>query len=72
MIAEEAEALANHPESLSKLMNLLLPKHCQLDDKTLDKLFDTEATKFQEALKKLPKKHIKPRRSNLAGKYAQN
>jgi preprotein translocase subunit SecA len=52
LISEEAEALANHPDSLSDSYESILSETIPMDDKTLDKLFDTEATKFQEALTK--------------------
>jgi preprotein translocase subunit SecA len=52
IIQEEVETLANHPESLSETYESIITETLPLDDKTLDKLFDTEATKFQEALNK--------------------
>jgi preprotein translocase subunit SecA len=52
IIQEEAEALASHPESLSETYESIITETFPLDDKTLDKLFDTEATKFQAALYK--------------------
>jgi preprotein translocase subunit SecA len=52
LIQEEAGMLANHPESLSDTYESVLTETFPLDDKTLDKLFDTEATKFQPALEK--------------------
>jgi preprotein translocase subunit SecA len=52
LIQEEAAALATHPESLSEAYESILTETFPLDDKTLDKLFDTEATKFQPALEK--------------------
>ncbi len=50
LIAEEAEALAAHPESTSETYESILTEVFPFDEKTLDKLFDTEATKFQKAL----------------------
>jgi len=52
LIQEEAAALATHPDSLSESYESVLTETFPLDDKTLDKLFDTEATKFQAALEK--------------------
>jgi preprotein translocase subunit SecA len=52
IVQEEAEALASHPESLSETYESIITETLPLDDKTLDKLFDTEATKFQDALNK--------------------
>lgn len=55
-ISEEAEYLANHPESLSEQFETILSETFPLNDKTLDKLFETEATKFQAALDKAAQK----------------
>lgn len=55
-ISEEAEYLTNHPESLSEQFEAVLSETFPLDDKTLDKLFETEATKFQTALDKAAQK----------------
>jgi preprotein translocase subunit SecA len=52
LIEEEAEYLASHPESTSEIFESILSETFPLDDKTLDKLFDTEATKFQSELEK--------------------
>jgi preprotein translocase subunit SecA len=52
LIKEEASALASHPESLSGSYESILTETIPLDDKTLDKLFDTEATKFESELAK--------------------
>ncbi len=49
-ITEEAEFLANHPESLSENFEAILSETFPLDDSTLDKLFDTDATKFETQL----------------------
>jgi preprotein translocase subunit SecA len=61
LIEEEAEGLANHPDSLSDNYEAILTEVFPLEDKALDKLFDTEATKFQEALTKDAKKLYKDR-----------
>jgi preprotein translocase subunit SecA len=61
LIEEEAEALTNHPESLTENYETVLTETLPLEDKTLDKLFDTEATKFQEALSKAAKDLYKGR-----------
>jgi preprotein translocase subunit SecA len=50
IIEEEAGVLANHPESLSDTYESILTETFPLDDKTLDSLFNTEATKFESAL----------------------
>jgi preprotein translocase subunit SecA len=50
IIEEEASALASHPDSLSESYESVLTETFPLDDNTLDKLFDTEATKFESAL----------------------
>jgi preprotein translocase subunit SecA len=55
LIEEEAGALANDPESLSESYESILTETFPLEDKTLDKLFDTEATKFESALAKAAK-----------------
>jgi preprotein translocase subunit SecA len=52
LIAEEAEALASHPNSLSEEYEAILTEVFPFEEKTLDKLFDTEATKFQSELTK--------------------
>jgi preprotein translocase subunit SecA len=52
LIAEEAEALAIHPDSLSESYESILTETIPLDDNSLDKLFNTEAAKFQPALTK--------------------
>jgi preprotein translocase subunit SecA len=51
-INEEAEFLANHPESTSEEYEAILTETFPFDETTLDKLFDTEADKFGEALSK--------------------
>ncbi|MBI1952477.1 preprotein translocase subunit SecA [Candidatus Saccharibacteria bacterium] len=49
-IAEEAEFLAGHPESLSENFEAILSETFPLDERTLDKLFDTEANQFSAVL----------------------
>ncbi|MBI2589322.1 preprotein translocase subunit SecA [Candidatus Saccharibacteria bacterium] len=49
-IAEEAEFFSNHPESLSESFEAILTEVFPFEDKTLDKLFDAEASKFQKSL----------------------
>jgi preprotein translocase subunit SecA len=56
MIEEEAEALTNHPESTSEMYEAILTETFPFDDKTLDKLFDSPADKFQDELNKAAKK----------------
>jgi preprotein translocase subunit SecA len=51
-ISEEVEWLTNHPESTSENYETILKEIFPLDEKTLDKLFDTPADKFQSALDK--------------------
>jgi preprotein translocase subunit SecA len=52
LIGEEVEWLANHPESTSENYETILKEIFPFDDKTLDKLFDTAADKFQAELNK--------------------
>jgi preprotein translocase subunit SecA len=52
LIQEEAGVLASHPDSLSEAYESVLTETFPLEDKTLDKLFDTEATKFESELAK--------------------
>ncbi len=52
LFSEEAEWLTNHPDSLSDNYEAILKDIFPLDDKTLDKLFDTPADKFQDELDK--------------------
>ncbi len=52
MIEEEAEYLTNHPESTSEMYESVLTESFPFDDKTLDKLFDSPADKFQAELEK--------------------
>ena len=49
-ISEEAEFLAGHPDSLSQNFEAILNETFPLGDKTLDKLFDSEASQFGAAL----------------------
>ncbi|OVE79211.1 hypothetical protein BVY00_01030 [bacterium G20] len=50
IITEEAQFLAGHPESLSEQYEAILTETLPLDEKTLDKLFDSEASQFETAL----------------------
>jgi preprotein translocase subunit SecA len=52
MISEEVEWLTNHPESTSDMYEAILTESFPFDDKTLDKLFDSPADKFQSELDK--------------------
>jgi preprotein translocase subunit SecA len=61
LIEEEAGSLASHPDSLSENYESILAETFPLNDKSLDKLFDTEATKFQTALEKAAKDLYKER-----------
>ena len=49
-ISEEAEFLAGHPESLSENFEAILSETFPLDERSLDKLFDIEASQFETAL----------------------
>ena len=49
-ITEEAEFLAGHPESLGENFEAILTETFPLDEKILDKLFDSEASQFETAL----------------------
>lgn len=51
-VEEEVEFLARHPDSTGETYETVLTESFPLDDPTLDKLFDTEADKFQLALEK--------------------
>ena len=51
-VEEEAEALTNHPESLSEVFEAILAESFPLDEKKLDKLFSKESSEFQAALTK--------------------
>ena len=52
MIAEEVQWLTNHPESTSEAYEAILTESFPFDDKSLDKLFDSPADKFQKELDK--------------------
>jgi preprotein translocase subunit SecA len=52
LLKEEVEMLVGHPESTSDAYESILTESFPLDDSTLDKLFNTESTKFQEELDK--------------------
>ncbi len=52
VIKEEVETLANHPDSLTENYEAILTETFPFDDKTLDRLFDSEAQKFQDQLEK--------------------
>ncbi len=56
-IAEEAEFLAHHPDSLSETFEAILSETFPLDEPTLDKLFDAEASQFEPALTAAAQKH---------------
>lgn len=49
-VAEEAEFFSGHPESLSENFEAILTEVFPFEDKTLDKLFDAEPTKFRGSL----------------------
>lgn len=55
-IGEEADALNDHPEALSDNYEAILTETFPLDDKQLDKLFDSSSAKFGENLKKVAAK----------------
>ncbi len=50
-IDEEADYMTNHPEAASEEFETFLTEVFPLDEPVLDKLFDTEASKFGAALK---------------------
>jgi preprotein translocase subunit SecA len=52
MVSEEVEWLTNHPESTSEMYENVLSESFPFDGKTLDKLFDSPADKFQDELDK--------------------
>ena len=58
-VSEEAEFLASHPESLSEHFEAILTETFPLDEKTLDKLFDAEASQFGAALDQAAQKLYK-------------
>lgn len=51
-IEEEAQNLTNHPEGLSEAFEAILTEVFPLDELTLDKVFNAEATKFGAVLQK--------------------
>lgn len=51
-IEEEVDYLTKHPDSTSEAYEAILTESFPLSEKTLDKLFDTEADKFLAALEK--------------------
>jgi preprotein translocase subunit SecA len=59
MITEEVEWLTNHPESTSDAYEAILTESFPFEDKTLDKLFDSPADKFQAELDKAAQKLYK-------------
>ncbi|HVS79208.1 MAG TPA: preprotein translocase subunit SecA, partial [Candidatus Saccharimonadales bacterium] len=59
MISEEVEWLTNHPESTSEMYESILTESFPFDEKTLDKLFDSPADKFQGELEKASMKAYK-------------
>jgi preprotein translocase subunit SecA len=59
MISEEAEMLVKHPDSTSEMYESVLLESFPFDGKTLDKLFDSPADKFQDELEKAALKHYK-------------
>jgi preprotein translocase subunit SecA len=59
MISEEVQWLTNHPESTSEMYEAILTESFPFDEKTLDKLFDSPADKFQDELDKAALKQYK-------------
>jgi preprotein translocase subunit SecA len=59
LIQEEAQWLTDHPESTGENYEAILTETFPFDGKTLDKLFDTEADKFQDELEKAATKLYK-------------
>lgn len=59
MINEEVEWLVAHPESTSEMYESILTESFPFDAKTLDKLFDAPADKFQGELEKAALTHYK-------------
>ncbi|HLG90963.1 MAG TPA: preprotein translocase subunit SecA [Candidatus Saccharimonadales bacterium] len=51
-ISEEAATLVTHPDSMTEAFEAILSEVFSFDEPTLDKLFDTEADKFQPELEK--------------------
>lgn len=59
MVTEEVEWLTKHPESTSEIYENILQESFPFDGKTLDKLFDSPADKFQDELEKAAQKQYK-------------
>ncbi|MEX1995152.1 MAG: preprotein translocase subunit SecA [Candidatus Saccharimonadales bacterium] len=59
LIEEEVEFLTRHPESTSENYEAVLTETFPLNSKTLDKLFDSPADKFQGELEKAATAHYK-------------
>lgn len=57
LITEEVHWLSLHPESTSENYEAILSETFPFDDKTLDKLFDAQADKFEPELEKAAKAH---------------
>ncbi|MEX0881730.1 MAG: preprotein translocase subunit SecA [Candidatus Saccharimonadales bacterium] len=51
-ISEEAATLVTHPDSMTEAFEAMLSEVFSFDEPTMDKLFDTEADKFQLELEK--------------------
>jgi preprotein translocase subunit SecA len=56
-ISEEVTALVSHPDSMTEAFEAILTEVFPFDDQTLDKLFDTEADKFEAELEKAALAH---------------
>jgi preprotein translocase subunit SecA len=57
-MADEVQTLVMSPESMSEQFESILKEVFDLEDKTIDKLFDLESDKFENALlKEVNKKH---------------
>ena len=52
LVTEEVEWLTNHPEATTENYEAVLSEVFPFDDKTMDKLFDSPADKFQAQLQK--------------------
>ncbi len=63
MIEQEAEFWADHPESTSEDYERMLSDIFPFDDEQMDKLFDTEASKFKSVLTKMSLDTYKDRES---------
>ena len=66
MINEEAEWLSVHPESTSENYEAILLETFPFEDKTLDKLFDANADKFEDELKKSAHKLYEEQEKNFS------